>query len=103
MAKAMARAKKKQYQVLRNVVLGTLVFIMLGMMVGGLAQAVLIFMLTGIVEGTPIVVPIWGMLTIYMSIIAFICLTYYIDRELEQQHLKRLQAPSKLPRRRYSL
>lgn len=99
----MARAKKVRYQLLRNAVLGTLLFIMLGMIVGGLAQATLIFMLTGIISGTTVVVPVWGMAVIYTSILAVIGLTYYIDRELETQHLQKLQNRSKLPHRRFGL
>ena len=91
----MARAKKKRYQILRNVVLGTLVFIMLGMILGGIAQATIVFMLTGIISGTTIVVPVWGMLALYMSIIAGISLTYYIDRELEYRYAQKIKTSGK--------
>lgn len=97
----MAKVKKKRYQLLRNIVLGALVFILLANIAGGLAQATIIFMLTGIIGGTNIVVPVWGMVTLYMGLVCLLALTYYIDRELESQHLKKLEAANKLPRRRY--
>lgn len=99
----MAKAKKKRYQLLRDVVLGALVFIMLAVISGGIAQAAVVFMLTGIVGDTNIVVPVWGMVALYMGVLSLISLTYYIDRELELQHLKKLEAVNKLPRRRYGL
>lgn len=98
----MARPRKIRYQKLRNFVLGALVFIMLGMIIGGLAQAIIVFMLTGIISGTNIVVPVWGMVVLYMSIAAFVGLTYHIDRELENHYLQKLNAQRRLPRRRYS-
>ena len=91
----MARAKKKRYQLLRNVVLGALVFIMLGMILGGIAQATIVFMLTGIISGTTIVIPVWGMLALYMSIIAGVSLTYYIDRELEYRYAQKIKTSGK--------
>ena len=86
----MSRTKKRRFQVLRNVVLGTLVFLMLAMLIGGLAERVIVFMLTGIIDGTTYVVPVWGMYCIYSGIIVFLLFTYYIDRELENHHLKQL-------------
>lgn len=91
----MARAKQKRYQLLRNVVLGTLVFIMLGMILGGIAQATIVFMLTGIISGTTIVVPVWGMLAIYLAIVAGVSLTYYIDRELEYRYVQKIKTSGK--------
>ena len=91
----MARTKKKRYQLLRNVVLGTLVFIMLGMILGGIAQATIVFMLTGIISGTTIVVPVWGMLAIYLTIVAGVSLTYYIDRELEYRYVQKIKTSGK--------
>lgn len=98
----MARARKKRFQLLRTIVLGALVFIITGMIAGGIAQSVLIFMLTGYITGTTIIVPVWGMFALYLGIIAFIGLTYYLDHELEQHYLRKHQASRKLPRRRYS-
>lgn len=86
----MACAKKRRFQLIRNLVLGALVFSMLGMLIGGLAQSVIIFMLTGIVIGTPIVVPVWGMFALYVSICGFILLTYRIDRDLEKRYTESL-------------
>lgn len=98
----MARARKNRYQPLRNVVLGALVFLTLGAIVGGLAQNILIFMLTGYIVGTEYSVPVWGMYCIYGSVVAFIALTYVADKELENYYLKKIRSTGKLPRRRYS-
>jgi hypothetical protein len=98
----MARTRKKKHQLLSNLVLGTLVFMMLGMIAGGLAQSILIFMLTGYITGTDYVVPVWGMFCLYGGIAAFLVLTYAIDKELENKYVKKIRTTGKLPRRRYS-
>lgn len=97
----MARARKNRHQLLRNVVLGALVFMMLGMIAGSLAQNILIFMLTGYIAGTDYVVPVWGMYCLYGGIVAFIAFTYAVDKELEQHYVKKIRTTGKLPRRRY--
>ncbi len=97
----MAKSRKNKYTGLHNIILGALVFVTLGILVGGLAQAILVFMLTGLISGTTYVVPVWGMFTIYAGIAGFILLTYLVDYELEARFTKKHQA-SRLPRRRYS-
>lgn len=97
----MARARKKRYQILRNLVLGALIFIMLGMIAGSVAQNILIFMLTGYIMGTDYSVPVWGMYCIYSGVVAFIVLTYVTDKELESYYVKKIRTTGKLPRRRY--
>ena len=98
----MARPRKNRYHALRNIVLGTLVFMMLGMITGSIAQNILIFMLTGYIAGTDYVVPVWGMYCLYGGIAAFITFTYAVDKELEHHYVKKIRANDKLPRRRYS-
>lgn len=97
----MARRRKNKHNQLSNIVLGALVFITLGMIAGGLAQNILIFMLTGYIMGTDYVVPVWGMFIIYGGIIAAFALTYAVDKELESIYVKKTKS-RKLPRRRYS-
>ncbi len=75
----MAQAKKKRHQLLRNVALGALVFIMAGALLGSIIQAILVFMLTGIISGTTIVVPVWGMIVVYLFIVMGFSLVYYLD------------------------
>lgn len=98
----MARTRKKKHQLLSTLVLGTLVFMMLGMIAGGLAQNILIFMLTGYIAGTEYIVPVWGMFCLYGGIVAFLVLTYAIDKELENKYVKKIRTNGKLPRRRFS-
>lgn len=97
----MTRTRKKKHQLLSTVVLGTVVFMMLGMIAGGLAQNILIFMLTGYIAGTEYVVPVWGMFCLYGGIVAFLIMTYAVDKELENKYVKKIRAGGKLPRRRY--
>ena len=77
----MARVRKKRYQALRTVVLGTTVLFVLSTLLGSLAEAIFIFMLTGIVAGTSVVVPVWGVLAIYAGIAAATAVTYTVSRQ----------------------
>lgn len=99
----MARTRKKRYQLLRNVVLGALIVMMLAMIVGAMAHAIMIFMLTGIISGTTIVVPVWGMATLYISIVVLVGLSHYLDRALKNQYLRQFNGKTTLPRRRFGL
>lgn len=78
----MARARKTRYQFLRTVVLGMVVFVVLGALIGSFIQAALIFMLTGIISGTQVVIPVWGMALIYAGIIGGPTVWYLIDHPL---------------------
>lgn len=98
----MARRRKNKHNLLRNIVLSTLVFMTLGMIAGSLAQNILIFMLTGYITGTDYVIPVWGMFCIYGGIAAVLALTYAIDMEPEPQAAKKARLKGKAPRRRYS-
>lgn len=95
----MARKRKVRYQLLRNIVLGAVILIMLGALIGGAAQSVVIFMLTGRIDGTPFVVPVWGMFALYFGVAGFIGLLHFVDRELENQY--RQKPAGRLPSRRY--
>ncbi len=106
----MATIKRAKYQFLRNLVTGSLVTIVLVALIGGLMKNILIFMLTGIIEGTSIVVPVWGMYLIYAGIFLVIIADMYLEYRLENRHIKTIRVinptpvlPARqLPRRRYS-
>lgn len=98
----MRRIKKTPHQFLRNVVTGSLVAIVVVALMGGIMQNVLIFMLTGIIEGTGVVVPVWGMFALYASI-----LTLFVGDRLVTYFLTPVETKPKTPRhtparRRYS-
>lgn len=97
----MARAYKRRFQFLRNAILAALLSTMAGMVLGGVAEKIAIFMLTGIISGTPYTVPVWGMFALYSGVIIVFLLSYLVDRELERKHLNRIQQ-RQLPKRRYS-
>lgn len=98
----MSRVKKTPHQFLRNVVTGSLVAVVVVAIGGGIMKNVLVFMLTGIVEGTSIVVPVGGMFALYAIILAFIVgdrIVAYLVTPAETKPKARRQAPA---RRRYS-
>ncbi len=68
----MRRVKKTPHQFLRNIVTSSLVAVVVVAIGGGIMQNVFIFMLTGIIEGTGIVVPVGGMFALYASILTLI-------------------------------
>ncbi len=49
-------------------------------LVGSLTEALLIFMLTGIISGTSVVVPVWGVLAIYAGIIGAFAVNFAANR-----------------------
>ena len=98
----MRRVKKTPHQFLRNVVTGSLVAVVVVAIGGGIMKNVLVFMLTGIVEGTTVVVPVGGMFTLYAIILTLIVgdrLVAYFLTPVETKPKTRRQAPA---RRRYS-
>lgn len=64
----MRRVKKTPHQFLRNIVTGSLVAITAVVIGGGILQNVMLFMLSGMIAGTGIVIPVGGMFTLYVSI-----------------------------------
>lgn len=76
----MARVRKKRYQLLRNVVLGALVFLMASILILGLLQGLIVFMLTGNIAGTPLTVPTWGMVLLYVGVAGMLLIGRLDDR-----------------------
>lgn len=98
----MGRIKKTPHQFLRNVVTGSLVAVVVVAICGGIMKHLLIFMLTGIIEGTGIVVPVAGMFALYATILLLVVgdrlITYFMTPAETKPKVRR-QAPA---RRRYS-
>lgn len=83
---------------MHNLVLMCLVSLLVGFAVVSMAQDIMMFMLTGRISSTDIVVPVWGMYALYGGIACIVLLSYLISYELDARYRKQRAA---LPRRRY--
>lgn len=93
---------------MRNIVTGSLVAVVVVAIGGGIMKNVLVFMLTGIIEGTGVVVPVWGMFTLYAGILTLIVgdrilMHFFIPTTEKKPKTKRTVIPRQASvRRRYS-